>query len=89
MRKRCCDLREPSNNCRLPTAPSKIAGERACDRIRAGETVDLKPRIVRIDDIALLDYAWPDAKVRIDCGKGAIFVPSLATWAKTSVLEGI
>jgi tRNA pseudouridine55 synthase len=48
----------------------KIAGKRACDRVRAGETVELKPRTVRIYDIVLVDYAWPDAKVRIDCGRG-------------------
>ena len=45
-------------------------GQRACDRIRAGETVVPKPRLVHMDDISLLDYAWPDAKVRIDCGRG-------------------
>ncbi len=48
----------------------KIAGKRACDRVRAGEMVELKPRTVRIYDIVLVDYAWPDAKVRIDCGRG-------------------
>jgi tRNA pseudouridine55 synthase len=48
----------------------KIAGKRACDRVRQGQTVELKPRTVQIYDIALLAYAWPDAKVRIDCGRG-------------------
>lgn len=48
----------------------KIAGKRACDRVRQGETVEIKPRIVRIHDIALLAYDWPDAKLRIDCGRG-------------------
>lgn len=56
----------------IPPAYSalKIAGKRACDRIRAGETVELKPRTVRVYDLTLLDYAWPEAKVRIDCGRG-------------------
>ena len=56
----------------IPPAYSalKIAGKRACDRIRQGETVEIKPRIVRIYDIALLAYDWPDAKLRIDCGRG-------------------
>ena len=56
----------------LPPAYSalKVAGKRACDRIRAGEMVTLKPRSVRIYDIAILDYAWPDLKVRINCGRG-------------------
>jgi tRNA pseudouridine55 synthase len=56
----------------LPPAYSalKIAGKRACDRVRDGETVELKPRLVRIYNVALLNYAWPDARVRIDCGRG-------------------
>ena len=56
----------------IPPAYSalKIAGKRACDRVRKGEAVELKPRIVRIYEIALLAYDWPDAKLRIDCGRG-------------------
>lgn len=56
----------------MPPAYSalKIAGRRACDRTRDGETVVLKPRTIRIDAIAMLSYAWPDVSVRIDCGKG-------------------
>lgn len=48
----------------------KVGGRRASDRTRAGETLDLPPRPVRIDAIDLLDYAWPHARVRIDCGRG-------------------
>ena len=48
----------------------KIGGKRACDRVRAGETVHMQPRAVRIDAIDLLDYTWPLASVRIDCGRG-------------------
>jgi tRNA pseudouridine55 synthase len=56
----------------MPPAYSalKIGGRRAVDRVRDGETVTLQPRIVRIDSIELLDYAWPYAKIRIDCGRG-------------------
>lgn len=56
----------------LPPAYSalKVAGKRACDRIRAGETVALKPRSVHIYEIAHIAYAWPDLKVRIKCGRG-------------------
>ena len=56
----------------IPPAYSalKIAGKRACDRVRRGEVVELKPRFVRIYEIALLAYDWPDAKLRIDCGRG-------------------
>jgi len=56
----------------IPPAYSalKIQGKRACDRVRDGESVTIQPRIVRIYDAALLAYEWPDAKVRIDCGRG-------------------
>ena len=56
----------------IPPAYSalKIAGRRACDRMRDGQTVELKPRTVRVYEITLLDYAWPEAKVRINCGRG-------------------
>ncbi len=39
----------------MPPAYSalKIAGKRACDRIRAGETVELKPRTIHIYDAGL------------------------------------
>jgi tRNA pseudouridine55 synthase len=48
----------------------KISGMRACDRVRAGEVVETAPRLVRIDGIELLDYAWPRAVIRVDCGRG-------------------
>src|SRR5205823_5098571 len=56
----------------IPPAYSalKISGKRACDRVRAGEVIESKPRIVRVYDIALLGYCWPEARVRIDCGRG-------------------
>ncbi len=48
----------------------KIGGRRASDRVRDGEAVPLTPRTVRIDSIELLDYALPDVKIRVDCGRG-------------------
>ena len=58
----------------LQTPPAysaiKLSGRRACDRIRAGEMVQLKPRLIHVDEITLLEYAWPLAKVRINCGRG-------------------
>jgi len=49
----------------------KIDGQRAYDLARAGETVEMKPRRVRIDGLALL--ARPDrdhADLVVTCGKG-------------------
>jgi tRNA pseudouridine55 synthase len=49
----------------------KVAGERAYDLARAGEVVELEPRIVEIDRLDLVDV--PDADTAVfetDCGKG-------------------
>ncbi|CAN5633870.1 hypothetical protein BH09PLA1_BH09PLA1_06540 [soil metagenome] len=48
----------------------KIAGRRACDRVREGETVELKPRIVNIYSIDLLRFEYPFLQLKIDCGRG-------------------
>lgn len=55
----------------------KVRGRRACDRVRDGQVVELQPRVVRIDAIELLDFAAPDARIRVDCGKGT-YIRSLA-----------
>jgi tRNA pseudouridine55 synthase len=49
----------------------KIAGERAYDLARAGEVVEMKSRIVRIDRVTLLDMPDADhADFEVACGKG-------------------
>ncbi len=48
----------------------KVGGRRAYQLARQGQSVALAPRTVRIDAIELLDYAAPDARLRIDCGRG-------------------
>jgi tRNA pseudouridine55 synthase len=48
----------------------KVGGRRAYKLARSGETVELKPRIVRVDSIDLLSYEWPFARIRMDCGRG-------------------
>jgi tRNA pseudouridine55 synthase len=56
----------------------KIAGERAYDLAREGETVELKPRAVEIHRLELIDTPDPDhAVVACECGKGT-YVRSLA-----------
>ncbi|MFT3788762.1 MAG: tRNA pseudouridine(55) synthase TruB [Tepidisphaeraceae bacterium] len=63
----------------LPPAFSalKVGGRRACDRVRDGQTVELKPRVIRIDAIDLLELDWPTVRIRVDCGKGT-YIRSLA-----------
>lgn len=55
----------------------KLAGRRACDRVRDGQEVELEARPVRVYAIDLLDYAWPLLKLRIDCGRGT-YIRSIA-----------
>jgi tRNA pseudouridine55 synthase len=55
----------------------KVGGRRAYQLARNGHSVELKPRTVRVYGIDLLDYAWPLARLRIDCGRGT-YIRSLA-----------
>ncbi len=56
----------------------KIAGERAYDLARDGETVDLAPRTVSIHRLELIETPDPDHSVfSAECGKGT-YVRSLA-----------
>jgi tRNA pseudouridine55 synthase len=55
----------------------KIRGERAYDLARAGRRVELAPRLVQIDEIAVLRYEWPRLELQIDCASGT-YIRSLA-----------
>lgn len=55
----------------------KVNGERAYDLARKGEDVELKPKILVIDDIELIDYQLPVIKVRVVCSKGT-YIRALA-----------
>ncbi len=59
MPSRPCCRASSERSCRLPPAFSaiKIDGERAYDLARAGETVELEPRPVRIDALTLMRHA--------------------------------
>jgi tRNA pseudouridine55 synthase len=63
----------------LPPAFSalKVAGRRAYDAARGGEAVSLQPRPVRIDQIDLRSYSWPELEIEVVCGKGT-YIRSLA-----------
>lgn len=54
----------------------KVGGERLYKKARKGETVERLPRTVRVTSFDVLDYAAPDATVRIDCSSGT-YVRSL------------
>ncbi len=55
----------------------KVKGRRAYDLARAGQSVELAPRCVRIDRIAVVDYQWPRLELEVDCGAGT-YIRSIA-----------
>ena len=55
----------------------KIEGHRAYKIARKGETVELKPKTLTIDEIEVLDFKPPLLKLRIVCSKGT-YIRALA-----------
>ena len=55
----------------------KVAGRRACDRVRDGQAVELEARKVNVYGMEIVGYEWPLLKLRVDCGRGT-YVRSLA-----------
>lgn len=57
----------------------KIGGKKLYDLARAGKaTEDMRPKKqVKIDEIMILHYAWPDLSIRVKCGSGT-YIRSLA-----------
>jgi tRNA pseudouridine55 synthase len=62
----------------LPPAYSalRVGGRRAYDLARRGETFDLQPRPVEIHRLEIVSYAYPELKLRVECGSGT-YVRSL------------
>lgn len=55
----------------------KIDGERAYSLVRRGEEVNLKPKVLVIDEIELLEYSQNEIKIRVVCSKGT-YIRALA-----------
>ena len=55
----------------------KIDGERAYDLARAGESVELPPRQIDVDAIAIVEHGAESSVLEVTCGKGT-YVRSLA-----------
>ncbi len=55
----------------------KVDGKRAYSMARAGKEVELKPKLLRIDEIELLDFSTPLLTLRIVCSKGT-YIRALA-----------
>lgn len=54
-----------------------VNGKRAYDLARKGEEVELKPKLLVIDDIELLECNLPEIKIRVVCSKGT-YIRALA-----------
>jgi tRNA pseudouridine55 synthase len=55
----------------------KVNGARAYDLARKGEEVELKPKLLVIDEIELLECNLPEIKIRVVCSKGT-YIRALA-----------
>ena len=55
----------------------KVAGERAYDVARSGGDLELKPRVVEVDRLAVLHHSEDKTVLAADCGKGT-YVRALA-----------
>ena len=55
----------------------KIDGKRAYDYAREGQEVDIKPKVLVIDEIEVLDFTPPWLKIRVVCSKGT-YIRALA-----------
>jgi len=55
----------------------KIGGKRAYELARAGRAVEPESRVVRIDAVRVVSYAYPRLVLEVDCGKGT-YIRSLA-----------
>lgn len=54
-----------------------VNGRRAYDLARRGQIPALQAREVEIHDITVLEYSWPQLRLRIECGSGT-YVRSIA-----------
>ncbi len=55
----------------------KVDGKRAYDYARQGQEVELKPKLLVIDEIEVLEFSLPVLKIRVVCSKGT-YIRALA-----------
>lgn len=55
----------------------KVEGRRAYEYVRNGEDVELKPKVLVIDEIKLLEFAPTEITIRVVCSKGT-YIRALA-----------
>lgn len=55
----------------------KVDGKRAYELARKNEDIELKPKLLVIENIELISYDMPDITIRVVCGKGT-YIRALA-----------
>ncbi len=65
----------------------KIKGKKAYEIARKGETIEMKPRSVKIYEIKIVNYEWPYLKLYVKCGKGT-YIRSLGRDIGSSLKTG-
>lgn len=65
----------------------KVEGQRAYSMVRRGEEVNLKAKVLVIDEIELLDFAPDQIKIRVVCSKGT-YIRALARDIGVSLNSG-
>lgn len=65
----------------------KVDGKRAYNLARKGREVELKPKVLVIDEIELLEYDLPVIKIRVVCSKGT-YIRALARDIGTALQSG-
>lgn len=65
----------------------KVDGKRAYNLARKGREVELKPKVLVIDEIELLEYNLPVIKIRVVCSKGT-YIRALARDIGTALQSG-
>jgi len=60
-----------------PFSAVKVDGEKAYDKARRGEEVDLEPRLIDVYNLDLLEWAPPEVVIDVNCSSGT-YVRSLA-----------
>ena len=56
----------------------KVDGKRAYELARKNKDIELKPKLLVIDDIELISYNMPDITIRVVCSKGTY----IRAWAR-------
>lgn len=55
----------------------KVDGKRAYEYAREGETVELQPKLLAIEEIEVIEFALPLLRIRVACSKGT-YIRALA-----------